>query len=281
MPKPSTAQRPAPRRADSGAGARRELKYYGLAACEALWRRRPEDVIRIYLEERLIPRFTPLLKRAAAQRKAYHIVGPEDLARLTESIHHQGICVLAREAPPLPYPDLLTLLREVSSPELVIYLDDVENPHNLGAIMRNAAHFGVRFVLGPQNRLPRLSPSACRVAEGGAEHVALVPLARPDKQLLEIQQLGYALVAGMADKGVSLYGQALPVRSVLIMSAEMAGISSTLLNSADALVRIPGSGVVNGLNIAVACGVIVGEHFRQHCSPPRRRKRPRVAKPRK
>src|SRR3569623_1613094 len=82
------------------ADVRKELKYYGTASCLALWQRRPHDVIRIYLEQERVPQFAAVLKWAAAQRKAYHIVSAADLERLTESIHHQGVCVLAREQMP-------------------------------------------------------------------------------------------------------------------------------------------------------------------------------------
>lgn len=264
-PRPGRPHRPGARTVTQP--ERRELKYYGAAACRALWQRRPQDVIRIYLEEARIPEFAPLLKWAAAHKKAYHLVSAADLERLTESVHHQGICLLAREALPFGFDDLTRLLAGEAGPQLLVYLDGVENPHNLGAILRSCAHFGVRHVLGAEGRLPRLSPSACRVAEGGAEEVALVYLDRPRRQLELLKGQGYSLLATAAERGESLYAQGLPGRTILALGAEVEGISAALLQAADRLIHVPGTGRVESLNVSVACAVVAAEFYRQHVAP--------------
>ena len=245
---------------------RRELKYYGIAACLALWERRPHDVIRVYLEESLIPKFTPLLRWAAAKRKAYHIVGSDDLERLTDSIHHQGICVLAREPSPLEFSDLLGLLREDQGRQLLVYLDGVENPYNLGAIVRSCAHFGTRFILGAEGRLPKLSGAACRVAEGGAEQIATVLLRHPARHLRQLQELGFQLVATAGGRGDSLYRHRFAPRTLLIMGAEQHGISAPVFDLAQHTLKIPGSGQVESLNVSVAFAVCASEYYRQQTS---------------
>lgn len=257
-PRPDVWRRPSPE-----PPARRELKYYGQAACLALWQRRPRDVIRIYVTEDTLGLFGPALKWAAAQRKAYHIVSHDDLERLTESIHHQGVCVLAYEPLPIEFDNLLKLLKEDATTQMLVYLDGVENPHNLGAIVRTCAHFGIRFIVGPEKSLPRLSPSACRVAEGGAEQVALCYLKNPTRQLKELQQLDFKLCATAVDKGKSLYRHHFPKRNLLILGAEGEGVSRMILDHADTTLRIPGSGSIESLNVSVAFGVIAGEFFRQ------------------
>ena len=245
-------------------GTRRELKYYGIAACRALWEQRPHDIIRVYLEEPLIPKFTPLLRWAAAKHKAYHVVAADDLERLTDSIHHQGICILARERSPLEFQDLLGLIREDQGRQLLVYLDGVENPHNLGAIVRSCAHFGVRFILGAEGRLPKLSGAACRVAEGGAEQVAMVLLRHPVRQLQQLQELGFQSVATAGARGSSLYQHGFLPRTLLILGAEGTGISGTIFEQAQRVLRIPGSGAVESLNVSVAFAVCAGEYYRQH-----------------
>jgi TrmH RNA methyltransferase len=250
-----------------GDGERKELKYYGGAACLALWRQRPQDLIRIYLEERCIPEFAAMLQWAAAKRRAYHIVSTDDLERLTQSIHHQGICVLAKEHISLSYNEWLPLVRDETEPQLLVYLDGVENPHNLGAILRTCAHFGVRYVLGMEDRLPKLSPAACRVAEGGAEDVMLVYLQRPIRQLRELQNGGFELIATAARKGTALYEHRFRPRCIVMLGNEGEGINPALFQSADKLLSIPGSGRVESLNVSVAFGVIAGEHHRQASRP--------------
>jgi len=263
MQKQSPPRRNAPARPTPPHKPVRELKYYGTAACRALWQQRPDDVIRIYIEQSQIKSFADLLKWAAVQRKAYHVVSGEELERITESVHHQGICLLARDKPQLPFRSLLTALKTDRQPQLLAYLDGVENPHNLGAIVRSCAHFGIRHILGEAGRLPRLSPSACRVAEGGAEFVELVALDRPLEQLKQLQQLGFTLLATAMQRGHDLYRYPFPERSVLIFGAEEHGVSQAMFKAADATLHIPGTGQVESLNVSVAFALIAGEHYRQ------------------
>lgn len=243
--------------------AARELKYYGTAACRALWQQRPDDVIRIYVEQALIKHFSDLLKWAATHRKAYHIVTGDELEKITESVHHQGICLLARDKPQGTFPALLKTLKSDQQPQLLAYLDGVENPHNLGAIVRSCAHFGIRHILGEAGKLPRLSPSACRVAEGGAEFVELVTLDKPLDQLKQLQQLGFNLLATAMQRGHDLYHYDFPARTVLIFGAEEHGVSQAMFKAADATLHIPGSGHVESLNVSVAFALIAGENYRQ------------------
>lgn len=242
---------------------RKELKYYGTAACLALWRRRPHDVIRIYLEESRLPQFAAMLKWAAAERKAYHLVTDADLERLTGSIHHQGVCMLAREQISLNFHEWLPLLRQERDPQLLLYLDGVENPHNLGALVRTSAHFGIRYILGAADRLPGLSPSACRVAEGGAEEVMLVRLPQATRQLRQLKEYGYQLLGTHVHQGKSIHAHSFGARSILVLGSEVEGIAAHLMKDSDEVLTIPGSGRVESLNVSVAFGVMAGEYARQ------------------
>ncbi len=248
---------------------RKELKYYGFAACMALWRARPDDVIRVYVTEQTMKPFSPLLKWAAAQRKAYHIVADDDLERLTESIHHQGVCILAREPRAFGFGQLKARLEKQRDPALLVYLDGVENPHNLGAMVRTCANFGIEYLLGEAGKVPKLSPSACRVAEGGAEFVKQVCLDNRDQALAELQAMGFSLMAA-GIRGKSLYAQKFPKRVVLVMGAETSGISKDMYKRVDATLMIPGTGKVESLNVSVAFALLAGEFARQHVVNTRR-----------
>lgn len=210
-----------------------------------------------------MPQFAPMLQWAAAKRRAYHLVSAEDLERLTQSIHHQGICVLAKEQVTLSFEEWLPSVRREDVPPLLVYLDGVENPHNLGAIVRTCAHFGVRYVLGMEGRLPKPSPAACRVAEGGAEGVMQVYLNRPVRQLRELQQQGYELIASAAGQGGDLYHHRFRPASIVMLGNEGQGIHPHLLSVADQTLHIPGGGRVESLNVSVAFGIIAGEYHRQ------------------
>lgn len=243
--------------------SRKELKYYGLAAVLALWQRRPDEIIRLYVTEEMLKPCAALLKWAAATRRAYHIVESEDLERLTESIHHQGICALALEPEPATFAQCKEALKRQRGALLVGYLDGVENPHNLGAIVRTCAHFGIGWLIGEKGALPKLSPSACRVAEGGAEHVRLVSVSDRKRALEELKGLGFTVLATAAD-GESLYAGPLPERTLLVMGAEQTGVSAAMRRAADATIKIPGSGQVESLNVSVAFAITAAEFMRQH-----------------
>lgn len=269
---PQQRERPDRERPARPRPARKEIKFYGVNACLALWRTRPQDVIRIYVLQELVKPLGEMLKWAAGARKAYHIVEAADLERLTESVHHQGVCVLAYEHTRMKFNELQQALREQRPAPWLIYLDGVENPHNLGAIIRSAAHFGASYVMGDGHRLPTLSPSACRIAEGGAEHVAVVALDDPLPQLRELQRQGYTLVAADVRGGVPVYDHAFERKTVLIVGAEEVGVSSRLRNLANVVVTIPGSTDVESLNVSVAFGVLASELFRQSGRSPDRGK---------
>jgi TrmH RNA methyltransferase len=264
-----TKKKSPPRPADKRPAAahygssRKELKYYGVAACLALWQQRPDDVIRIYVTEETLKQFSALLKWAATTRRAYHIVSNDDLERLTESIHHQGICLLALEPESVSFMQFKQALSQQNDAVLIGYLDGVENPHNLGAIVRSCAHFGIAYLLGEAGKLPKLSPSACRVAEGGAEHVKLVAVNDGLRALAELKKLGFVILTTAAD-GASVYEKPFPTRTLLVMGAEQSGVSAALHKIADAKIKIPGSGQVESLNVSVAFAILAAEFVRQH-----------------
>ncbi|MEK6749048.1 MAG: TrmH family RNA methyltransferase [Pseudomonadota bacterium] len=245
--------------------AQREEKYYGVAACRGLWRKRARDIIRIYLTAERVPEFSDLLKWAAQQRKAYHIVTDEDMERLTRSEHHQGICLLTLERAVYAFADWWQeKSRARPAASLLVYLDGVENPHNLGAIVRTCAHFGVGAVLGDAAQLPRLSPSAYRVAEGGAEFVDMVGLDNPAAQLGVLRKAGYELLAAHAAPGAnSLFAYKFAAHCVLILGAELTGVSPMLARLSSQGIQIPGTGQVESLNVSTAAAIIIGEYHRQ------------------
>ncbi len=243
--------------------SQKELKYYGLHACLAIWENRAEDIVRVYLDESNVKALKSVLKWCAERKKAYHIVPPQDLAKVSDSIHHEGVCILAKEPPSYPYKEFLTA---IAKPEksCLLYLDGVQNPHNFGSILRTAAHFGIAFVLGEQGKLPSLSPSACRIAKGGAEKVKLVYLSNPKETLTALKNKGFSLIGTSSHKGKSLYQFPFPPRTVLAIGAESDGMGKELFSLASSNIQIPGTGFVESLNVSVATSLCLGEYARQH-----------------
>lgn len=239
-----------------------ELRVHGLNACLAAFARRPQDLRKVYLTEARMGGLREVLAHCVRQRLGYRVVGDEDLQRLTGSRHHEGVCFEMR---PPPVPDLPTLIaRRRGLPSLLLYLDGVGNPHNLGAVLRSAAHFGVDAVLLPPGSGLALSGSACRVAEGGAEAVPLIRLGDRDIALAQLHTAGYTLAATLPRDAPSLYAAPLPERLLLVFGAEQTGMSASLLAACGLRLGIPGSGAVESLNIAIAAAVMIAEWRRCH-----------------
>lgn len=240
---------------------RNELRVFGLNACLAVYARRPQAIRKVYLQPALLPRFAEVLRWCAARRVGYRLVGGEDLRRLTGSQHHEGVCfdVLRPEPPALA--DLLARLRPDQSAQIVC-LDGVGNPHNLGAILRSAAHFGLLAVAVAAEAGLSLSGAACRVAEGGAEAVPLLHLRADDWPRL--QAAGFVCAATVVRGGEPLYARPLPPRLLWLLGAEGSGLPSERIAATPLRIGIPGSGAVESLNVSAAAAVLFAEHARQH-----------------
>ncbi|WP_141731143.1 TrmH family RNA methyltransferase [Oligoflexus tunisiensis] len=240
---------------------RPELLYCGLHICETLVRLRKQDIIRVYCTEELLASFGELLRWCAQQKKAYHIVSPADLERITASVHHEGVAILAR-APGHGNEQALRKRLEIF-PQPFIFLDGVQNPHNIGTIMRVMAHFGWRTLAGHQ-QLPPLSAATARVSEGGAEFVDTFVLDHALNFLKSLRQLGYRIVGTSSHARTSLYAQPLAQKLCLVMGHEVHGASPEIEALFDDAIVIPGTGAVESLNVAVATGLMLGEYSRLH-----------------
>ncbi len=244
----------------------KEIKYYGVHACLALFEKRPEDLIRVYLDESNLKMFKKVLKWCAEHKKAYHLIPASELDKVSDSVHHEGVCFLAKALPTLRETDVLSLLSNKNDKICLLYLDGVQNPHNVGSILRSAAHFGISYILGEKGKLPNLTPSACRIAKGGAEVVKLVILDRPEDTLKKLKKLGFSFIGTSSHKGVSLYQFDFPSRSIIAMGGETMGLSPACVAVEDHQIEIPGTGEVESLNVSVATSLCLGEYYRQHQS---------------
>lgn len=232
-----------------------ELRLYGLNALKAVFAQRPQAIRKLYLAEARIPQLQPLLKWCVANRVGYRVVEEGDLQKLAASAHHEGVVAEVRREEPQ---SLAAWLRDLpAGPQCALWLDGVGNPHNLGAILRSAAHFGVAAILLPKHSTLALSGAAARVAEGGAEAVPFVRLGREDNAIAQLHGAGFALAATVVRGGTDLFKAELPPRLVYVLGAEGEGMSAELARACDLRLSIPGSGAVESLNVASACAVLL------------------------
>ncbi|PPJ43294.1 MULTISPECIES: TrmH family RNA methyltransferase [unclassified Pseudoxanthomonas] len=255
---PRPPQAPAPREERPAGSARDELRLYGLNAVQAVFARRADAIRKVYLTESRIQALKPLLAWCVKQRVGYRVVEEGDLDRLAASTHHEGIVADVRKVEPLPMSDWLRALPE-GKPVAALWLDGVGNPHNFGAILRSAAHFGVAGILLPRDSTLAISGAAARVAEGGAEQVPLVRMGQADNAAAQLRNAGFSLAATVVRGGDDLFAAKLPQRLVYVMGAEGEGMDARLADACDMRLSIPGSGAVESLNVAAATAVFLAQ----------------------
>lgn len=237
-----------------------EGKVYGENACRVLFSQRPESLIRLYMSQQMAPKFADVMKHLAAAKKAYHLVEDAELEKIAGSSHHGGVVMLVKRKPVRSLAQYLT--QKGLKKDCLLALDGVGNPHNLGAITRSCAHFGVSGVVMTEPELLQ-SGAALRTAEGGGEFVEGLACDNLPLALKLCKDAGYTLITTSSHAGVSLYQSKLPAKVVIVFGEEMDGVSQNVAKSTDIALQIPGSGKVESLNVSVAASLILGEWYRQ------------------
>lgn len=240
-----------------------EMRIYGLNACLALFAKRPHDLRKVYLLESRLGDLKAALAWCVQQKLGYRVVQASDLDKLTATQHHEGVCFEVRRRAPVSLSTLLQMVPRPPQPCLLLWLDGVGNPHNVGAVLRSAANFGVHGVLLQTDSVVGLSGSAYRVAEGGAESVALAQFSPGEDVVGALHNFEFQVAATVVREGESLYAARLPKRAVFVLGAEGAGLRRNLIDRADLHITIPGTGAVESLNVAASAAVLLGEYYRQ------------------
>ena len=210
--------------------------------------------------QRLDVRLRRLLTEAESRGVTIHSADRQTLGRLSHGARHQG--VVAEPAPAPRAEDLDTLLDGTAEP-LLLVLDGIQDPHNLGACLRSADAAGVHAVLAPGDRAAGLTPTVRKVASGAAETVAFFPVTNLARQLRDLQQRGLWIVGTADDAPTSLYDCDLRGPLALVMGAEERGLRRLTREHCDRLLRIPMAGSVSSLNVSVATGIVLFEAVRQ------------------
>lgn len=242
----------------------RDQKVYGLHACMAVWAHRRDAVRRVFLSEEVAALFGDVMREMAASRRPYRVVDEDELQRASGTRHHEGVCFVTDPLPPGDTSAIMDALDASDGPARMLFLDRVDNPHNLGALLRSAAHFGAMAIAGHTDEMPTVQGAVARVAQGGAEVVPTLPWSRPGKGFSALRSRGFAAVATVVRGGEDLYAAELPPRCIFLLGAERDGLGDSALRVADIAVRIPGVGGVESLNVAAAAAILLGEHYRRY-----------------
>ncbi|MEZ5567051.1 MAG: 23S rRNA (guanosine(2251)-2'-O)-methyltransferase RlmB [Halioglobus sp.] len=247
-------------------------RVYGIHAVESLLRENASAVGSLWLQRgRGDQRRVALASLARTQDVAVTWVTRAELDKLVQGRHQGAVAetadvadeagrapdILWREA------DLMAAIEAASVAPLILVLDGVTDPHNLGACLRSADAAGVLAVVAPKDNAVGMTPVVRKVACGAAETVPFVQVTNLSRTLASLKERGVWLYGADADAGASLYDTDLRGAVALVLGAEGSGLRRLTRESCDFLVSLPMAGAVSSLNVSVAAGVCLFEVVRQ------------------
>jgi len=244
----------------------KEIPVCGLGSVQARFKANPGSIKRLFFDYATGRKIGAMCKALAAARKVYRCVEPAELEKIAGTGHHGGIVAIVEQRP-LNAPTADQLRRWARERAPLLLLDRIGNAHNLGAIARTAAFFGVRNIVipdHPQQALP--GEAAHRVAEGGLESVEIFcvkDLAAFCRELAPFYRvIGTAVIGAVPLQKVSgadPRGVAKPV--ALVLGNEEQGLSPAVAAACSILVTIPGCSRVESLNVSAAAAILSWEFY--------------------
>ena len=205
-----------------------------------------------------------LLTVAEQQGIAVQQADRVELDRLSSHARHQGVlarCIVSTAA--RTENELPAILESAQEPALLLVLDGVQDPHNLGACLRSAEAAGVQAVIAPVDRAVGLTATVRKVACGAAETVPFIPVSNLARTLRSLQEQGLWLIGAAGEAEKTLYEMDFTAPVAIILGAEEKGLRRLTREICDNLARIPMAGQVESLNVSVAAGVFLFEAVRQ------------------
>ena len=239
-------------------------RVYGIHAVEALLRGDVERVERLLVQtERDDARIAALLDLARAAKVPVEICARRQLDRLTQDGRHQGVVAETAQAELGSEAELELRLPAMRQPLLMLALDGVMDPRNLGACLRCADAAGVDAVLLPKRRSAPVSEVARKAASGAAETLFIVQVSNLVRRLEWLKQQGLWVVGAAGDAAAVWNAADLSRPTVLVLGGEGKGLRELTRKTCDQLVSIPMRGGVSSLNVSVATGILLFEAVRQ------------------
>ena len=241
-----------------------EQYVYGVHAVAALLANRHRSTKRLYInQDRIDNRLQDLLNIAEQKRVPVETLSLQKMNQRFADFVHQGIVASAEPLPDYIESDLEGLLASSKKPCLILILDGVTDPHNLGACLRSADAAGVDFVIIPKDKNASVTPVVSKVASGAAESVPLVRVTNLARAMENIKQQGVWIYGAAGESGVSIYNLDCKTSIALVMGSEDKGMRHLTRELCDGLFALPMLGTVTSLNVSVATGICLYEVVRQ------------------
>lgn len=236
---------------------------YGIHAVKAVLAREPERFIEAFvLKGRQDDRLMPILNELQQIGVSIQQMTRKTLDEKARGANHQGVMARVKPAKQLNENDLDDILAKHDAP-LLLVLDGVTDPHNLGACLRNADAAGVAAVIVPKDKSANINATVSKVACGAAETVPLVRVTNLARTMRALQEQGIWFVGTAGEATHDIYQAKLTGPLAIVMGAEGDGMRRLTRETCDDLIKIPMAGSVSSLNVSVASGVCLFEAVRQ------------------
>lgn len=241
----------------------KQQQIFGLHSVEKMLKQAPQDIFSITFQK------GPLNKRQQSlwdQAKALGVICQLEPKTFFNKVdgNHQGVVAMIALQKQLSEKDLAQLIESIASP-VFLFLDEVQDPHNLGAILRTADATGVDAVVIPKHQSVGLNATVRKVACGAAETVRLIVVSNLTRAIKDCQQAGMWFTGLAGETEVSVFQIDFKGSVGLVMGAEGKGLRKLTRETCDQLAAIPMMGQVESLNVSVATGVVLYEVLRQRC----------------
>ncbi len=237
---------------------------YGIHSVESALNHDPANILELYFEsDSQNARIKELSDRARELGLKPHARPRDALDRMTGGARHQGAVARYRAPPPRAESELAALIEEAGREALLLVLDGITDPHNLGACLRSAEAAGVAAVIAPKDKAVGITPTVRRASSGAADRVAFFAVTNLARTLKAIKQQGVWLVGLSSESKQDVYAIDLKGPIAIVMGSEGEGMRRLTSESCDFLARIPMRGDVESLNVSVATGIVLFEALRQ------------------
>jgi len=239
-------------------------KIFGIHAVQAALDYSADKILKIWVDEkRQDKRSTELIKKLQRLAIPLEKSDRKKLDRMTDSKNHQGI-VIEVEMPSIhSEEELKHVVKTMTETPLFLVLDQVQDPHNLGACLRTADAAGVHGIIITKDNSASITPTVCKVACGAAETVPVYQVTNLARILRWLKEQNIWIMGTTGETDQSVFSADLTLPLALVMGTEGAGMRRLTQEQCDFLVKIPMTGTVESLNVSVAAGIIIYEAFKQ------------------
>lgn len=239
-------------------------KLFGLHSVQAALDYSPGKIIRVWVDaQRLDKRLGKVIGDLAALGVEPEKVDRKKLDRLADGNNHQGIAMEVEMPEVLPESDLKDAVLSLEKPALFLVLDNVQDPHNLGACLRTADAIGVNGVIITKDNATGITPTVCKVASGAAETMPVYQVTNLARTIRWLKEQGIWVIGAAGEAEQTIYQADLTMPLALVIGAEAKGLRRLTRENCDLLIKLPMLGQVESLNLSVATGVMLYEILRQ------------------